>query len=84
MWDRVEPKVVKWSQAPPNVMYGYHYEYLKIMTRIESDSLDDGISYTPTSIFSYLTRVMYSRRSKFDPLWNTVIVGGYDKEKKQP
>lgn len=51
---------------------------------IESDSLDDGHSYTPASIFSYLTRVMYSRRSRFNPLWNTVIVGGYDKEKKEP
>ncbi len=45
--------------------------------RIESDSLDDGHGYTPSSIFSWLTRYMYNRRTKINPLWNTVVVGGY-------
>ena len=49
--------------------------------RIDSDSLDDGHSYTPKSVFSWLTRVMYNRRTKINPLWNTVIVGGYHEEK---
>ena len=48
-----------------------------LVHRIESDSLDDGHGYTPSSIFSWLTRYMYNRRTKIDPLWNTVVVGGY-------
>merc|ERR1712004_1537 len=43
---------------------------------IDEECLDDGFSYTPRSLYSWLTRVMYNRRCKFDPLWNTVIVGG--------
>jgi 20S proteasome subunit beta 7 len=31
---------------------------------------DDGNSLGPKEIHSYLTRVMYTRRNKFDPLWN--------------
>lgn len=27
-------------------------------------------------VYSYLTRVMYNRRNKFNPLWNTLVVGG--------
>jgi len=37
---------------------------------------DDGIQMQPTEIYSYLTRVMYNRRSKFDPLWNSLVIGG--------
>lgn len=29
-------------------------------------------------MFSYLTRVMYNRRGKMDPLWNSLIVGGVE------
>ena len=31
---------------------------------------DDGKELSPMEIHSYLTRVMYNRRNKFDPLWN--------------
>ncbi|XP_077993332.1 proteasome subunit beta type-4-like [Glandiceps talaboti] len=43
---------------------------------IDEDCLDDGHGYTPKSIFSWLTRVLYNRRSKFNPLWNVYVVGG--------
>lgn len=49
--------------------------------RIESDSLDDGHKYTPKSLFSWLTRFMYNRRTRINPLWNTAIVGGYNEDK---
>ena len=39
---------------------------------------DDGIQMGPKDIYSYLTRVMYNRRNKFDPLWNSLIVGGIE------
>jgi 20S proteasome subunit beta 7 len=43
---------------------------------IEDECLADGFSYTPKSLYNWLTRVMYNRRSKFNPLWNTIVVGG--------
>lgn len=53
------------------------FEYMNI----ESDCLCDGHVYTPQSMHSWLTRVMYNRRTKINPLWNTVIIGGYHEEK---
>eukprot|EP01101_Sappina_pedata_P013311 TRINITY_DN957_c0_g1_i1.p1 TRINITY_DN957_c0_g1~~TRINITY_DN957_c0_g1_i1.p1 ORF type:complete len:263 (+),score=87.15 TRINITY_DN957_c0_g1_i1:28-789(+) len=45
---------------------------------ILKDSLnDDSISLSPSSIHSYLTRVMYNKRNKFDPWYNQVVLGGY-------
>jgi len=43
---------------------------------IDEECLADGFSYSPKSIYSWLTRIMYSRRTRLNPLWNTVIVGG--------
>nr|GEV70623.1 proteasome subunit beta type-4 [Tanacetum cinerariifolium] len=37
---------------------------------------DDGNSLGPKEVHNYLTRVMYNRRNKFDPLWNSLILGG--------
>ncbi|KAH7560991.1 hypothetical protein JRO89_XS10G0155500 [Xanthoceras sorbifolium] len=37
---------------------------------------DDGNSLGPKEVHNYLTRVMYNRRNKFDPLWNTLVLGG--------
>lgn len=48
--------------------------------RIESESLDDGHHYSPKSLFSWLTRVMYNRRTRINPLWNTVLIGGYEEQ----
>lgn len=38
---------------------------------------DDGTTLTPKEVHQYLTRIMYNRRNKFDPLWNTLVVGGF-------
>merc|ERR1719478_785086 len=38
---------------------------------------DDGITLTPPEIFSYLCRVMYNRRTKMDPYWNSLLVAGF-------
>ena len=43
---------------------------------------DDRNSLGPKEIHSYLTRVMYNRRNKFDPLWNTLLLGGVKKGQK--
>ncbi|XP_049783141.1 proteasome subunit beta type-4-like [Schistocerca nitens] len=43
---------------------------------IDEDCLDDGNHLKPKSLHCWLTRVLYNRRSKFDPLWTSFIVGG--------
>jgi len=44
--------------------------------QIDEDCKDDGFNLKPKALHSWLTRVMYNRRSKFDPLWNNFIVAG--------
>lgn len=44
--------------------------------QIEEDCHSDGFTLSPKSLFSWLTRVQYNRRSKMDPFWCTWIVGG--------
>ncbi|XP_053134215.1 proteasome subunit beta type-4 [Hemicordylus capensis] len=56
------------------------FQYLKQVVEqmvIDEELLGDGHSYSPKAIHSWLTRAMYSRRSKMNPLWNTVVIGGY-------
>lgn len=38
--------------------------------------MDDGHELTPKEIHQYLVRVMYGRRNRFDPLWNSLVVAG--------
>uniref|UniRef100_H3A4V7 Proteasome subunit beta n=1 Tax=Latimeria chalumnae TaxID=7897 RepID=H3A4V7_LATCH len=55
------------------------YQYLKQVIEqmvIDEELLGDGHNYSPKAIYSWLTRVMYNRRSKMNPLWNTVVIGG--------
>lgn len=55
------------------------YQFIKSIVEqhvIDEECLADGFSYTPKSLFSWMTRVMYNRRTKFNPLWNTTLVGG--------
>lgn len=40
-----------------------------------------GVTTSPLALHSWLTRVMYNRRSKFDPLWNSAVVAGFKDEK---
>lgn len=43
---------------------------------------DDGNNLGPVEIHNYLNRVMYQRRNKFDPLWNSLVLGGVKNGKK--
>ena len=51
---------------------------------IEEEVYDnDGGNYLKApNVHEYLSRVMYNRRSKMNPLWNSIVVGGFDAEKK--
>lgn len=51
--------------------------YPPFSSSIDEELLGDGHSYSPRAIHSWLTRAMYSRRSKMNPLWNTMVIGGY-------
>merc|ERR1711934_34168 len=58
--------------------FQYIQEQLEML--IERDeALNDGSTLSPAAIHKYLVRVMYQRRSKMDPLWNSIVVGGVDK-----
>lgn len=39
---------------------------------------DDGSELNAKEIYSFLTRVLYNRRSRMNPLWNQLVVGGFD------
>ncbi|GAA6006434.1 hypothetical protein JCM10207_004934 [Rhodosporidiobolus poonsookiae] len=44
----------------------------------EESILDDGHELTTSQVFEYLSNVMYSKRSKFDPFWNAILVAGVE------
>jgi 20S proteasome subunit beta 7 len=39
---------------------------------------DDGLAMGPRDILTLLARMQYNRRSKMDPLWNSLVVAGWD------
>ena len=43
---------------------------------IEDQCADDGATRSPKEIANYLTRVLYHRRTKMDPLWSSLVVAG--------
>jgi len=44
--------------------------------RTREFSEEDGQGLDAREIWSYLTRWMYNRRNKFDPLWNQLVLAG--------
>jgi 20S proteasome subunit beta 7 len=50
----------------------------------EDEVSQDGSRLSPKGAFNWLTRVYYNRRSKFDPLWNQVVVAGFDPATNEP
>jgi len=47
---------------------------------IEDQCCDDNIEMKPKSLASWMTRVLYNRRSRMNPLYIDVVVGGVDNE----
>lgn len=59
------------------------FQYLskQISQQILTENLlGDGFVTSPQALHSWITRVMYYRRSRFDPLWNSYVVGGVQKD----
>ncbi|TRM65178.1 nucleophile aminohydrolase [Schizophyllum amplum] len=44
---------------------------------IDEFTASDGHTLGPKEVHEYLSQVMYARRSKMNPLWNSILVGGY-------
>ncbi len=44
--------------------------------------MDDKNVMKPKALYSYLTRLMYNRRSNFNPLWLDLVVGGMEDEEE--
>jgi 20S proteasome subunit beta 7 len=44
---------------------------------VQELNADDGLSLAPEHYHEFLARIMYERRSKSDPLWNSLVVGGH-------
>lgn len=43
---------------------------------IDEFAAQDNHSLGPLEVHAYLGQLMYARRSKMDPLWNALLVGG--------
>ncbi|XP_062513818.1 proteasome subunit beta type-4-like [Corticium candelabrum] len=46
---------------------------------LDDELLVDDQGYSPASIFSWLTRFLYYRRCRLNPIWNTFLVAGVNK-----
>eukprot|EP01006_Ploeotia_vitrea_P003979 TRINITY_DN113616_c0_g1_i1.p1 TRINITY_DN113616_c0_g1~~TRINITY_DN113616_c0_g1_i1.p1 ORF type:complete len:240 (-),score=4.01 TRINITY_DN113616_c0_g1_i1:112-831(-) len=42
---------------------------------------DDGYSKSPKEIYNYLRAILYQKRNKGNPLWNQMLVAGYNNNK---
>ena len=47
-----------------------------IFFSIDEQCIGDGLQLKPKSLHCWLTRVLYNKRSKMDPLWNNYVVAG--------
>jgi len=55
------------------------FQFLKQLideTILADFSTDDKIALKPKDLYTWLTRVLYNRRSRFNPLWLDMVVGG--------
>lgn len=45
---------------------------------------DNHPALSPQNVYDYLANVFYARRTKINPLWNSILVGGWDSNKQKP
>lgn len=63
--------------------FGDYADFQFIMKLLEQQTIDDnvvgdGVYRDAPSIHNWLRCVLYNRRSKMNPLWNTIVVAGRD------
>jgi 20S proteasome subunit beta 7 len=49
---------------------------------IHEDYSTNGHTLSASNLHTYLSKVLYKRRSDFNPLWNTLLVAGFDDDGK--
>ncbi|KAK7018601.1 proteasome subunit beta [Favolaschia claudopus] len=49
---------------------------------IDEFAAGDGNTLGPAEVHNYLSELMYARRSKMNPLWNSLLVGGFKDGKR--
>lgn len=47
-----------------------------------ADDADDKPRLNAQNLHKYLSKLLYNRRSNFDPLWNNTLVAGFDEDDK--
>jgi len=59
--------------------YSDYQQMLKIIEirATQEFALDDGASMSASAMHHWLTRILYQRRSKMDPLWNQIVIAGF-------
>lgn len=64
----------------------YSEEYVDEGRREENalSLTDTHPALSPSNIYAFLANIFYARRNKFNPLWNAMLVGGYDRKKDEP
>ncbi|KAF8178072.1 proteasome endopeptidase complex beta subunit [Pholiota molesta] len=61
------------------------FQYIQTMLDeliIDEFTAQDGHSLGPAEIHEYLAQVLYARRTKMNPLWNSLLVGGFKDGKR--
>ena len=61
---------------------GDYSDYQQMLKMIDAKAtteytMDDGASMSPSMLHHWLTRIIYQRRSKMDPLWNSIVIAGF-------
>jgi len=77
------PRLHKVNDSTVIACMGDYADYQFLLSIIEQkaiseDCMDDGFNITARSLHSWMTRVLYNKRCKMDPLWTTFLVAGSD------
>jgi len=77
------PRLHKVNDSTVIACMGDYADYQFLLSIIEQkaiseDCMDDGFNITARSLHSWITRVLYNKRCKMDPLWTTFLVAGSD------
>ncbi|KOB74711.1 Proteasome subunit beta type [Operophtera brumata] len=84
MGDMMSPTPL-WQNGPaPGAFYNFpanpsnynNHTTQDFTAHIDEECIGDGLLLKPRSLHSWLTRVLYNKRSKMDPLWSNYIVAG--------
>lgn len=54
-----------------------HIKKIIASMQVDEKCIGDGITNTPQETWSILSNMLYHRRSKMNPLWNSLVVGGF-------